>query len=165
MILNPIKRYYLKFLWKIWFWILLKDMVLNIIDRYNFKFHWKTCFWMSLKDQFLNVIERYDFECNWMIWFWISFEKNDLNIIKILSYYEIVFKEFWKFLFCLHLYLHFLKGYQQEHNNRTCTSYKMKIYQWIHFSRRKNYSFLGIDWLYPVNLLHHFVRNCLWSNL
>ena len=55
---NFIERYDFEFHWKIWFWILLKDMILNFIERYDFEFHWKIWFWISLKDMILNFIQR-----------------------------------------------------------------------------------------------------------
>lgn len=56
---------------------------------------------MILKDMILNLIKKYNF--------------------------EIVLTEYGKFLFYLHLYLYFSKGYQQVHNNQNAIASKLKI--------------------------------------
>ena len=62
MMLIFIKRNDFECNWKIWFWILLKDMIFNVIKRYKFEFYQKIWFWIPLKDVILNYIERYDFK-------------------------------------------------------------------------------------------------------
>ncbi len=74
MILNGIERYDFEWYWKIWFWIVFKDIILNFIKKYDFELYSKIWFWISFKDMFLNVIERYDFEWHWKIWFWILYK-------------------------------------------------------------------------------------------